>query len=428
MGTDERDGLNLGGNAVSRRAFLKGAAAAGLSAGTVAAISACDGSTTGSSVANAGSTASASSAASTLPSPENPVTWPVHEKPIASGLRPEKNATLRIYNWDAYLSPQVIKDFCNQYQCKSELTTYGTMPEGVEKLLSGQVSADVFFPRVDVLRQLILGNLIQPLNHSYFTNYAQVWSPLTNPFYDVGWQYTVPYTVYTTGITWRKDHVPPSNDPTTLGWATPWQSRYTGKVAVLDDYREGLALGLLRNGIDDLNTSDPAQIDRARNSLIQLGNLTNVHVDLNDYTNVPSGQIWIHQAFSGDMAAAASYIPKGTSVDVIGYWFPPDGRGPVGNDTVTIPRSAQNPVLAHLFVNYLLDLPNALENISYIGYMQPIQGVTAQRLVGEKILPPSLTATVVHPGQLATGLRELQVAPATDALYEQAWQQFTHGI
>ncbi|MGO9823542.1 MAG: extracellular solute-binding protein, partial [Solirubrobacteraceae bacterium] len=288
-------------------------------------------------------------------------------------------------------------------------------------------AADVFFPRIDELEQIIDGKLIQPLNHSYISNYSNLWSQLQNPFYDVGWHYTVPYAVYTTGITWRKDHVPEANDPTTLGWATPWQGQYKGKVAVLDDYRDGMVLGLLKNGIYDLNTSDPAQITKAKNSLIELSNLTNVHVDLNDYTNVPSGQIWIHQAFSGDMAPAASYMPKGTSVDVIGYWFPSDNRGPVGNDTVTIPRSATNPVLAHLFLNYLLELDNALENTSYIGYMQPINGVTPQRLVQEKILPPSLTTTAVLPSQLEGGIRELQLSPATNALWEQAWQEFTHG-
>ena len=53
------------------------------------------------------------------------------------------------------------------------------------------------------------------------------------------------------------------------------------------------------------------------------------------------------------MAAAASYMPKGMPVDVVGYWFPRDGKGPVANDTNTVLRSATNPVLAHLF----LELP-----------------------------------------------------------------------
>ena len=29
----------------------------------------------------------------------------------------------------------------------------------------------------------------------------------------------------------------------------PWQSKYKGKVAILDDYREGISLGLMKNGI-----------------------------------------------------------------------------------------------------------------------------------------------------------------------------------
>ncbi len=62
----------------------------------------------------------------------------------------------------------------------------------------------------------------------------------------------------------------------------------------------------------------------------------------------------------------------------------------MANDTNTVLASASNPVLAHLFLNYLEDLPNALENISYNGYMQPLAGVTPQRLIKEKILPPSL--------------------------------------
>ena len=43
-------------------------------------------------------------------------------------------------------------------------------------------------------------------------------------------------------------------------------------------------------------------------------------------------------------------------------------------------------MLAHLFLNYLLDLPNALNNISWNGYMQPLTGVTPQVLVKEQIL------------------------------------------
>jgi spermidine/putrescine transport system substrate-binding protein len=128
------------------------------------------------------------------------------------------------------------------------------------------------------------------------------------------------------------------------------------------------------------------------------------------------------------MAAAASYMPKGVNVDVVGYWFPADGRGPVNNDTMVVLKSSASPVLAHLFLNYLLDLPNALENISWNGYMQPLIGVTPQVLVKEQILPPSLASTVVLPSNFRRGLFELQLPVDADALWQQAWLVVSNGI
>ena len=42
-----------------------------------------------------------------------------------------------------------------------------------------------------------------------------------------------------------------------------WQPKYKGKVAILDDYREGISLGLMKNGIYNLNTTNPSQISAA---------------------------------------------------------------------------------------------------------------------------------------------------------------------
>ena len=121
-----------------------------------------------------------------------------------------------------------------------------------------------------------------------------------------------------------------------------------------------------------------------------------MHIDNNDYTEVPNGQTWIHHAWSGDMAAAASYMPKGVPVETVGYWFPTDGRGPVANDTNTVLALGDQPGAGSPVPRTTcMDLPNVLENISYNGYMQPLNEVTPQRLVKEKILPPSLMSTAV---------------------------------
>ena len=101
-----------------------------------------------------------------------------------------------------------------------------------------------------------------------------------------------------------------------------------------------------------------------------------MRIDNNDYTDVPTGKTWIHHAWSGDMATAYEYLPKGTSIDTIGYWFPADRKGPVANDLMVNLTSGSNPVLAHMFIDYMLDVNNALENYSYVGYMQPLTEVT----------------------------------------------------
>ncbi|HMG62890.1 MAG TPA: spermidine/putrescine ABC transporter substrate-binding protein [Streptosporangiaceae bacterium] len=404
---------------LSRRNFLTRGAGAGLAmAGLGPLLQAC---------------APALAGGGTVPLPRkgNPVRWPTAgNKPIASGLQPEQGATLQIFNWVAYVNQACLNHFAKKYNCKVQLTTFNTMNEAITKLRNDpDLTFDVFMGvTVDVLGQLIESKLIQPLNHSYIPNISQAWPDFADPFYDNGWQYTVPYTIYTTGIAWRKDLVHENPYAMANPWSMLWQPKYKGKVAILDDYREGISLGLMKNGHTDLNTTSRDQIERSRQALQDLVGLVNLRIDNNDYTEVPDAQTWIHHAWSGDMAAAGYYMPKGVPVETVGYWFPTDGRGPVANDTNTIPRSATNPVLAHLFLNYLLDLPNVLENISFNGYMQPLNEVTPQRLVKEKILPTSLMSTVVQPSYFRRGLGELQLPVDTDALWQQAWLVASNGI
>ena len=361
-----------------------------------------------------------------LPRQDRPVKWPIYSdnRAIASGLEPEKNATLQLYNWVAYINESVVKSFCKKYNCNAQVTTFNTMEEALAKLSSGELKVDVFFPTVSVLGQLVAAKLIRPLNHSYLSNITNAWPDYLNPFYDQGWQYTTPYSIYTTGIAWRKDKVnlAPS-------WNMPWQAgRYRGKVAVLDDYRESLSLALLHAGNTNLNTTSTPQIQAAGAALQQLSRLTDVRIDNNDYTDVPTGKTWIHLAWSGDMAVSNQYLPKGTSVDTIGYWFPSNLKGPVANDLMVNMAGGENPVLAHKFIEYMLDVDNALENFSYVGYMQPLTAVTPQRLVSEKLMVPQLTSTVVKEDYFRHGLFQLELPAAANAVWESTWNTFSKGL
>jgi spermidine/putrescine transport system substrate-binding protein len=92
---------------LSRRGFLTQGAAAGLlAAGAGSLLAGCSSGTTTTSGAHA-------AAGIPLPRPNNPVTWPVSKDnpAIKSGLAPEQNATLRLFNWVAYINPDCLKAF-----------------------------------------------------------------------------------------------------------------------------------------------------------------------------------------------------------------------------------------------------------------------------------------------------------------------------
>ena len=302
---------------LTRRSFLNRTAAGALAAlGAAPLLDAC-------------ASALAGTGTVPLPRPYNPVRWPVFpgNAAIASNLPPEPGATLQIYTWVAYINQAVVNAFAKKYKVKVQITTFNTMNEAMSKLRSG-LSYDLLIgATVDVLGQLIESQLVQPLNHSYIPNITQAWPDFTNPFYDQGWQYTVPYTIYTTGISWRKDLVDENPYAMSNPWAMPWQAKYKGRVAILDDYRESISLGLMKNGIFDLNTTDYRQIATSRQALEELSSLVNVRIDNNDYTEVPDGDTWIHHAWSGDMAAAASYMPKGVPVTIRRLLVPPRRQG-----------------------------------------------------------------------------------------------------
>ncbi|MHB1929585.1 MAG: polyamine ABC transporter substrate-binding protein [Acidimicrobiales bacterium] len=401
---------------LSRRRFLEtvGTGAAALAAG--GALSAC--------------AAAGASVTVPLPRQDNPVRWPIYrDNPmIASGMKPETGATLQIYNWVAYINSATIANFCKKYRCHAQVTTFNTMDEAIAKLQSGQLNFDVFIPTVDVLGPLVLGKLLQPLNPSYLPNREQTWPQYHSPFYDLGAQYTVPYTVYTTGVGYRKDLI--DQDPYRMSnpWSILWNPKYFGRVGLLDDYREGMALGMLKAGIHDLNTTSVDAISTSFRQLKLCETLTGAVIDNNDYTEVPTGQTVVHHGWSGDMAAAWYYLPKGVKPEVLGYWYPPQGGGPVANDTMAVLRSAKSPVLAHLFLNYFLDQHNALSNISYTGYQQPIQGITPDLLIKEQLIPPSLRSTTVPAGYFHKGVFELELPIKTDQQYQEAWTTFGGGL
>jgi spermidine/putrescine transport system substrate-binding protein len=356
------------------------------------------------------------------------VTLPLYgdNPPIDSGKNLEKGP-LQIFNWADYINPAVVKKFQKQFKVQVKITTFENEEEALAKLTSGQSGFDVWFPTVEYLSRAVAGKLIQPLNHSYLPHLKNVWPALQNPFYDAHSRYSVPYTIYTTGIAYRTDKVkkPPAS------FANPydifWQAKaYSGKVAILDDQREGLALALLHRHVHDVNTENPKLIQRAAADLAQLTKLVSVKTNVNDYTDVPAGKTWISQGWSGDMAGAPSYLPKGVPVSVLGYWRPAKGAV-VGSDMISVLRGAKNPVLAHAFINFLLDNKVGVQNFSWNGYIPPLSAIDPGKLVAQGYIPKNLESTIVRESDFAHGLSLLPLTTQGQTVWQNAWSTFKAG-
>ena len=165
---------------------------------------------------------------------------------------------------------------------------------------------------------------------------------------------------------------------------------------------------LLRNGVTDVNTGDEAALEQVRQDLLGLTDAVNVKTSVLDYTLVPEGQAWLHQAWSGDFVSAQYYLPKGVDYTVLGYWYPPDGGGLIGSDTMAVLRSAKNPVLAHEFLNFMMDNDNAYANFyNFVGYQPPLTSLNPDLLVRDEVVP----APPRHDRGQGGGLRHGLYAP-----------------
>jgi spermidine/putrescine transport system substrate-binding protein len=434
---------------LTRRDFLRRSLAAGVALPTSAAIlAACGGN---------GTNPPGQGGEDTTPrfgTVDDPVTLQTYEDnpPIDSGLEPE-SGPLVIYNWEQYFWKSVLKDFSKKFGVEVKYETFYNMEQAIQKFQTGEVDYDIFFPTIDYIPKLVAAKLLQPLNHDYIPNLKNVWPSLQDPYYDQGSQYSVPYTIYTTGIAWRTDIVPMEvSDVEAMSnpYEIFWNGDFRGKVGIYDAYREALSLGMYRDRADqtDLNTDDPSVINAARDNLIELIDLVDVKTTIDGaYAGLPEGKFGLHQSWSGDIQAGPFYAndPK-KEAPLFRYYWPARGGfgGTIDNDTYAIPKNAKNPVLAHRFLNFMMDEFNAIKNWTWVGYQVPFNAVEPDTIFEESYpglegwfvwdyeAPEgkhwdNLKPTIVTEEDVEIGKRAIGLPVEVDSLWQDAYADFKAG-
>jgi spermidine/putrescine transport system substrate-binding protein len=279
----------------------------------------------------------------------------------------------------------------------------------------------------------IAAGQIRPINLDYIPNLAaNSWDSFQSPFYDVGAQFTLPYSVWSTGIFWRNDKL--KIDPATMSnpYDVFWTNPPKGKTHLLGDAQDVLALAMFNDGITDVNVTDPAAITKAKDDIAAVATAAGgLKYDHTDYTDVPAGDAYLHQSWSGNVSDAVVFLSDKSQADVLSYYWPGSDGHPanVDNDTIVLLSGGKYPVLAHLLANFLLDSKNALANFTNMtGYQMPIKAMTPESMVSSGIVPDHLSTVIVSEDDFKKGSRELELPTTADALWQQSFQELQSGV
>jgi spermidine/putrescine transport system substrate-binding protein len=415
---------------IDRRSFLRTTLAAGAGLAAAGLVSGC---------AHA-DRAPAPGGSEILLRPDRPTVWPVdgREPPIPEGLRPERGATLRVYQWRDYLYDDVLEAFVRRHAALDvdvDVQSFTTMAEAISLLRRPGSDFDVFFPTLDALPDLVSSGMLRPLNHAYLPNVENLWSWFLGrdrPFYDAGQRYTTPYTVYSSGIAWDMDRVRDRDAPPSTSFDLLWNPRYRDAIAFYDQYREAIALSLLRDGVADPIAAGAREVADGGDALVAAIDGLGARLDADAaYRDLPAGRLAAAQAWSGDVISAIRHGRGGpTTAERLAYWWPMTG-GVVGCDLTSVLTQGRNPVLAHAFLDHLLAERVAIANYSWNGYQPPVSGLDRRALSAPGspwagILPDHLLhCGVLTERELEQGNFLVQPSAAVDRTWLRTWQRVT---
>lgn len=210
------------------------------------------------------------------------------------------------------------------------------------KVSAGGSSYDLVQPTDYIIGLMIRQEVLQELDHAKMPNMVNFDSGWMDQSFDPGNKYSVPYLAGTDAIvvnTATVENVPKS-------WDDLWKPEYAGRMVFLDDSRAVIGMTLVTLGYDP-NTTDPAQLEEAKNKLAEL--VPNIKVFDSDSpkTALIAGDVELGMTWTGE-----AYIANQENPD-IQYIYPTEG--PVlWQDNWVMLKDASHADAAYAWLNYTM--------------------------------------------------------------------------
>lgn len=260
---------------------------------------------------------------------------------------------IRVYNWNDYIAPQVLKDFEVQTGIRVDYHTYSTAEE-LDTIMASGEAIDIAVPSHDALPAMISNGSIQPLDFNLLPNRKHLDKQLLSTLValDPANRHALPYLWGAVGLAINTPQAEAAyGGPLPNSWSLLFDAEQSSRLAscgisVLDAADETLTLLLNYQGRSLARTA-PSRIERSGKVLDGLRpNLR--YIDSERYIDdLNQGKLCVAMAWVGDALAAAD---AGQPV----RFLVPDEGSILFIDNLVIPSSAKRADLAHRFMNYLM--------------------------------------------------------------------------
>ncbi|MDX5367712.1 MAG: spermidine/putrescine ABC transporter substrate-binding protein [Alphaproteobacteria bacterium] len=263
-------------------------------------------------------------------------------------------------NWDTYIGETTIADFTAETGINVTVDTFADVSELFAKMRGGNVAYDVIVPSNDWLPRMIAAGMVQELDHSKIPNISNIFPRFMDEPFDPGRKFSLPYMWGTVGIGFRKSAVSSTPD----SWKVLYDSdEYANKIALLSDCGTMLGCALKYLGYS-LNSTDKAENEAAAELIIKQKKNIKAFAEDNGQDLLAAGEVDVTMEYNGDI------VQLMTEDDDVDYVIPKEG-GILWEDVLAIPANAKNVENAHAFINYIhAPEPNQLIT-DYIQYATP---------------------------------------------------------
>lgn len=326
--------------------------------------------------------------------------------------RAAAKSVINVYNWGQYISDgsdgylDVNKAFTEATGIEVNYMTYDSNESLYTKLKTGGSSYDVIIPSDYMIARLIAEDMLLPLDFDNIPNYQYIDDAYRNTAYDPDNVYSVPYTWGTVGIIYNSRYV---DEADTGSWDLLWNSKYSGKILMFDNPRDGFAAAELLLGYD-VNTTAEDELRAASYKLIEQKPLVQSYVMDQVYDRMERAEAWIAPYYAGDYLQMAQVNPD------LKFYFPSEGYN-LFIDAMCIPSCCANKEGAEAYINFLCSPEICGQNLEYLGYSVP-------ETAAKEYMDPSVTESdIAYPDAetLARGRGFLYLPTETNQLMDSLW-------